>query len=86
MSGGRPTDDPKETLVAVRLAQRQLAAVQARAKREGVGLSEALRRCLDEWAASRPPAPRVRPPTAEERQTFRELAAVFGNPSRRHRR
>ncbi len=51
MPGGRPTDDPKPTLVAVRLAARQMRVLKVRAKREGIGLSEALRRCVDEWAS-----------------------------------
>jgi hypothetical protein len=56
MAGGRPTDDPKETLVAVRLAERQVGTLEARARREGLTVSEALRRCIDEWAAARRPS------------------------------
>ena len=83
MPGGRPTDDPKGTLVAVRLASRQLRALEARARREGVGLSEALRRCVDEWAAScsrspSPPTPRARTPTPRERETFDQVFAALG--------
>jgi hypothetical protein len=71
MPGGRPTQDPKETLIAVRLATRQLRVLQARAQREHVALSEALRRCVDEWAAGaagarRAPTP---PPPAPRRRT-----------------
>ena len=90
MPGGRPTDDPKQTLVAVRLAARQMRALKARAKREGIGLSEALRRCVDEWAStsSRPASePRARPLTREERESFDQVFAAFGlKPKRRRRR
>ena len=91
MSGGRPTDDPKQTLVAVRLAARQMRALEARAKREGVGLSEALRRCVDEWASSksspRTPEPQARPLTRKERESFDQVFAAFGlKPKRRRRR
>jgi hypothetical protein len=89
MAGGRPTADPKGTLVAVRLADRQLGVLQARARREGIALSEALRRCLDEWAAraQSTPSPRSRPPTPEERESFEQVFAALGlkprRPSRR---
>jgi len=90
MAGGRPTDDPKQTLVAVRLASRQMRALQARAKREGIGLSEALRRCVDEWGSStssrRTSEPHARPLTREERETFDQVFAAFGLKPRRHRR
>jgi hypothetical protein len=89
MSRGRPTDDPKQTLVAVRLAARQMRALEARAKREGVGLSEALRRCVDEWASSSPSRrtsePPPRPLTREERETFDQVFAAFGIKPRRRR-
>ena len=88
MAGGRPTDNPKGTLVAVRLSERQLRVLQARARRESVSLSEAVRRCVDDCAASAP-APssgRVRPPTPEERETFRQVFAAVGlRPRRRSR-
>ena len=91
MPGGRPTDDPKPTLVAVRLAARQMRVLEARAKRDGVALSEALRRCLDEWAflpsspSTREPKPR--PLTREERETFDQVFEAFGyKPRRRTRR
>jgi len=88
--GGRPTDDPKQTLVAVRLAARQLHALDARAKHEGIGLSEALRRCVDEWAASNSSRlassqPRARRLTAEERETFDQVFAAFGLKPKRRR-
>ena len=51
-TGGRPTDDPKPTLVALRLAARQVRVLEQRARREATGLSEAIRRCIDEWAAA----------------------------------
>ena len=90
MPGGRPTDDPKGKLLAVRLADRQLRALQARARREGVNLSEALRRCVDAWTASPPSPPtprRGRPPTPEERETYAQVFAALGlTPRRRPRR
>jgi hypothetical protein len=55
--GGRPTKDPKGTLVAVRLSGRQVQILERRSHREDTGLSEALRRCLDEWAATQDAAP-----------------------------
>jgi hypothetical protein len=90
MPGGRPTNDPKGTLVAVRLADRQLRAIEARARRETIGLSEALRRCVDEWivsSSSRPPAatPRARPPTREERESFNQVFAALGLKKQRRR-
>jgi hypothetical protein len=48
MSRGRPTDDPKTQLVAVRLAPRHVDLVERRIVRENVSFSEALRRFLDE--------------------------------------
>jgi predicted nucleic acid-binding Zn ribbon protein len=84
MAGGRPTQDPKEKLVAVRLASRQLHALEARARREGIGISEALRRVVDDWASvpssrpSSPSAPRARPPTPDERKTFDQVFAAIG--------
>ena len=90
MPGGRPTDEPKQTLVAVRLAARQMRVLEARAKREGVGLSEALRRCLDEWAAPKSwpptPEPKPRPLTRDERQSFDQVFEAFGYKPRRRRR
>jgi hypothetical protein len=88
MPGGRPTHDPKPALVAVRLAPRQMRVLEARAKREGIGLSEALRMCVDEWASSRRASePRARPPTKDERETFDQVFAAFGlKPTRRKRR
>jgi hypothetical protein len=90
MTGGRPTKDPKQTLVAVRLAARQVRALDQRAKREGIGLSEALRRCVDEWATSISPRrtsePLPRPLTREERETFDQVFAAFGLKRRRKRR
>ncbi len=85
MPGGRPTDDPKPTLVAVRLAARQMRVLKVRAKREGIGLSEALRRCVDEWASLRRASePRARPLTKDDRETFDQVFAAFGlKPKRR---
>jgi hypothetical protein len=70
--------------VAVRLASRQVHALEARARREGIGISEALRRVVDDWASappsrpSRPSVPRVRPPTPDERKTFDQVFAAIG--------
>jgi hypothetical protein len=75
MPGGRPTDDPKETLVAVRFSDRQLVVLQRRAKHDGISLSEAIRRCVNEWALIQPG--RTRQPTPAERETFEQLAANF---------
>ena len=94
MAGGRPTDDPKESLVAVRLSDRQLVVLRRRAKRDDINLSEAIRRCIDEWAANPPPgprpnpsAPRTRPPRDAERATFKQLFSLFEDkPARRRPR
>ena len=75
MPGGRPTDDPKQTLVAVRFSERQLVVLQRRAKHDGTSLSEAIRCCVDEWAVIQPA--RTRQPTPAERETFMQLAARF---------
>jgi hypothetical protein len=45
---GRPTDDPKGKLIAVRVASRHIRLLERRAAQERVTLSEALRRYLDE--------------------------------------
>jgi hypothetical protein len=60
MPGGRPTDDPKTILVAARLAPRHVRLLERRACREGVSLSEALRRYLDELGAYERVGPRRR--------------------------
>ncbi len=60
VAGGRPTTDPKGSLIAVRLSARQVQALARRSRRDGIGLSEAVRRCVDDWAATQrrtPPAP-----------------------------
>lgn len=91
MAGGRPTQDPKGKLVAVRLASRQVQALTTRARRENIALSEALRRVVDEWAAASasrsqvPTAARARPPTPEERKTFDQVFAALGITRRRRR-
>lgn len=91
MPAGRPTDDPKQSLVAVRLADRQMRALRARAKREGVGLSEALRRCMDEWVSEasktspRSSEPKPRRLTKADREAFDQVFAAFGLKSRRRR-
>jgi len=76
MAGGRPTSERKGTLLAVRLADRHVRLLRERAQREGVSVSEALRRLLDEHAPPR--SVRGRPPTAKERQMHAELSAAFG--------
>jgi hypothetical protein len=50
MPGGRPTDDPKTELRAVRLAPRQVRWLERRARRDGITFSEALRVVLEEAA------------------------------------
>ena len=45
---GRPTDDPKTELVAVRLAPRHVEHVEMLAERGAVSFSEALRQLLDD--------------------------------------
>ena len=87
MPGGRPTSERKGTLVAVRLPDRHVRVLQERAEREGVSVSEALRRLLDEHAAPR--TVRGRPPTAREREMLDRLSGAFGfvtNPRTLHRR
>lgn len=67
--------------MAVRLSDRQLVVLQRRAKHDSISLSEALRRCLDEWAVIQPA--RTRQPTPAERETFKQLAAQFEAKSAR---
>jgi hypothetical protein len=84
MPGGRPTSDPKGTLIAVRLADRHVQWLRHRAATEGVSLSEALRRLLDQQPP--PKSLRGRPPTAKEQQMFDQVLAAFGLvPTRRRR-
>jgi hypothetical protein len=45
---GRPTNDPKGSVLTVRVAARHLRMLEQRAAAEHVTLSEALRRYLDE--------------------------------------
>jgi hypothetical protein len=88
MPRGRPTSDPKATLLAVRLGERHVRLLREHARREEVSLSEALRRLLDERLAARPP--RGRPPTPSERRMFDRVFAAFdlapASPRRRSRR
>ena len=72
MPGGRPTTDPKETLVAVRFSERQLVVLQRRARNDGTGLSEAIRRCVDDWAVSRPARTRQPQPKPARRRVLRK--------------
>ena len=88
MAGGRPTNDPKETLVAVRLSDRQLVVLRRRAGRDGISFSEALRRCVDEWATIQPtptPPATSRLPTESERKNFRQLFSLFESKLARRR-
>ena len=80
--GGRPTKDPKGTLVAVRLSGRQVHVLERRSRREATGLSEALRRCVDEWAATQDAA------TIPSKQEAikKQLVAVGTQPTRRRTR
>ena len=63
VAGGRPTDDPKGTLIAVRLSARHVQLLEQRSRREDTGLSEAMRRCLDDWAAAHATRSRSSSPT-----------------------
>ena len=83
MPGGRPTSDPKGTLIAVRLAARHVQWLRDRAASEGVSLSEALRRLLDQQAP--PQTQRGRPLTVRERREFDQVFAAFGLMPRRQR-
>src|SRR3954468_13367406 len=79
--GGRPTTEPKGTLVAVRLSGRQVHVLERRSRREDTGLSEALRRCLDEWAAAQDAAP-----THTKETIKKQRVAVETQPARRRTR
>ncbi len=86
----RPTNDPKGTMLAVRVAARHVEMLGRRAARDQVSVSEALRRYLDE-AAQGQRSPRSRLPNAEERETFDQVFAALGleprlEPPRRRRR
>ncbi len=80
--GGRPTTDPKGTLVAVRLSGRQVHVLEGRSRREATGLSESLRRCLDEWAAAQDAVPAQPKQEAVKKQR----ATVGTRPTRRRTR
>ena len=80
--GGRPTTEQKGTLVAVRLSGRQVHTLERRSRREDTGLSEALRRCLDEWAAAHDAASTHTKQEAIKKQ----LVAVATHPTRRRTR
>jgi len=79
--GGRPTTEQKGELVAVRLSGRQLHALERRSRREDTGLSEALRRCLDEWTAAHDAAP-----THTKEVIKKQRAAATTQPTRRRTR
>ena len=49
---GRPTNDPKGTMLAVRVSERHVELLEARAAHDEVSVSEALRRYLDEAVAA----------------------------------
>ena len=80
-TGGRPTNDPKGTLVAVRLSGRQVQILERRSHREDTGLSEALRRCLDEWAVAQDAAR-----THTKEATRKQRVVVGIQPARRRTR
>jgi hypothetical protein len=80
--GGRPTKGPKGTLVAVRLSGRQVHVLERRSRREATGLSEALRRCVDEWAATQNAAPIL----SKQEAIKKQLEAVGTRPTRRRTR
>lgn len=83
--GGRPTDDPKGTLVAVRLAARHVRVLEQRSRRDDTGLSEALRRCVDEWAAAQ--GARARPSPRTKQAVLKQPApAAPPRPTRRRTR
>jgi hypothetical protein len=85
MKGGRPTKDPKETLVAVRLSGRQVSILEKRARHDATGLSEALRRCVDEWAAAQ--SGRVKSATTVKQEgTKKQVAAGEPRLTRRRKR
>ncbi len=48
--GRAPRGSTAAQVVPVRLTEEELAAVMARAEREGLNRSEAIRAALDEWA------------------------------------
>jgi len=73
---GRPTWDPKGTLVAVRLNKHQHHILTQRARREGISLSEAMRRCVLAWAATQPA--RVVRATKADKETFNQLFEAVG--------
>lgn len=84
-AGGRPTNDPKGTLVAVRLSLRQVHVLEQRSRREDTGLSEAIRRCVDDWAVAQ--AARRRPSTPTKQEAFKKPArASSPRPTRRRTR
>jgi hypothetical protein len=58
--------------VAVRFSERQLVVLQRRARQDGTGLSEAIRRCVDEWAVSRPTRARQPLPKPARRRTLQK--------------
>ena len=78
--GGRPTNDPKGTLVAVRLSGHQVQILERRSHREDTGLSEALRRCLDEWAAIQGAAP-----SPSKQEVIKKQVVAVGTRPTRHR-
>jgi hypothetical protein len=83
MRRGRPTNEPKGVLVAVRLSKLQHHALLQRARMEDTSVSEALRRCVIEWSRGTQRVP-TREPTKAERETLIQLAQAFGaTPKRR---
>jgi hypothetical protein len=84
-TGGRPTDDPKGTLVALRLAARQVRVLTQRSRREDTGLSEAIRRCIDEWATTHG-AHRTSPTRPKPEAVKPRAGATPTGPTRRRTR
>jgi hypothetical protein len=58
MPGGRPTSEPKTKLVALRLPVRLLRFVEQLAREQRVGVSEAMRRLIEERLQEREHASR----------------------------
>lgn len=48
MPGGRPTDEPKTRLIALRLPPRLLRFIEQLAREQSVSVSEALRRLIEQ--------------------------------------
>jgi hypothetical protein len=71
-------------LVAVRLNKHQHHILTQRARREGITLSEAMRRCVVAWAATQ--HARVVRPTNADQGMFDQVFEAFGARRRRRSR